>query len=229
MTSIETIIDRQIRRWELQQARLNAAPDEIRKPGPIIAISRQTGAYGENIAAELSHLTGFPLVDKEILEAIARDFGVQRRVVELMDERAQSELESWFEGMMTGRIIDSSDYLRALAKTIGAISNYGEMIIMGRGANVILGPEKSFRLRVIASLESRIKRISEQMNIDTDKAGATVTADDSARAAFMKKSFGVDPDDPSHYDLILNTDRFSVADAVELTMLGYSKKTKYIG
>jgi cytidylate kinase len=229
MTSIETIIDRQIRRWELQQDRLNAATEETGKPGPVIAISRQIGAYGEKIAAELSRLTGFPLVDKEILEAIAKDFGVQKRVVELMDERAQSEFEAWFEGMMTGRIIDSSDYLNALTRTIGAIASYGEMIIMGRGANVILGPEKSFRLRLVASLETRIRRVSEQAGADPDEARTTVTEDDSSRARFLKKSYGVDLDDSSLYDLILNTDHFNIPDAVELTMLGYSKKIKYTG
>ena len=228
MTSIESIIDRQIRRWELQQSHLRTVSGEARKHRPIITVSRLLGAYGEEIADELSRLTGFQLMDREILEAIARDFGVRSRVIELLDENARSELESWFGGMITGRIIDRSDYLKSLAKTLGAISNYGEMIIIGRGAHIILGPDKAFRVRVVASLKNRITRIAEKRNIPRKDAEKIVADSDAVRSKFMKKSFGADSDDSSFHDLVINTDHFSISDAVELAMLGYSKKIKYM-
>jgi hypothetical protein len=228
MTSIESIINRQIRRWEMQQARLRTAPGEARKQRPIITISRLLGAHGEEIADKLSRLTGFQVMDKEILEAVARDFGVRSRVIELLDENARSELESWFGGMITGRIIDRSDYLKSLAKTLGAISNYGEMIIIGRGGHIILGPDKTFRIRVIASPGKRVTRIAEEKNISKKDAEKIITESDARRSRFMKRSFGADSDDPSFHDLVINTDHFSVSDAVELAMLGYSKKIKYM-
>lgn len=228
MTSIESIIDRQIRRWELQQARLRTVPGEAGKHRPIITVSRLLGAHGEEIAEKLSRLTGFQLMDRGILETIARDFGVRSRVIELLDENARSELESWFGGMITGRIIDRSDYLKALTKTLGAIANYGEMIIVGRGAHIILGPDKAFRIRVIASLKKRVTMIAEERNISQKDAQKIIADSDAKRLKFMRKSFGADSDDPSFHDLVINTDHFSVSDAVELVMLGYSKKIRYM-
>jgi cytidylate kinase len=167
-------------------------------------------------------------MDREILVAIAKDFGVQSKVIELLDENARSELESWFGGMITGRIIDRSDYLKSLVKTLGAIANYGEMIIIGRGAHIILGPNRAFRVRIVASLENRVMRIAERKNISRTEAEKIITDSDETRSKFQKKSFGVNSDDASNYDLVINTDILDIADAVELAMLGYSKKRKYL-
>ncbi|MEE9552799.1 MAG: cytidylate kinase-like family protein [candidate division Zixibacteria bacterium] len=228
MTSIESIIDRQLKRWEFQK--LMAAKEAARKQRfrPVITISRTLGARGEEIGSRMAELTGFHLTDREILDAIASDFGIQSKIVELFDETTRSELESWFDGIIRGRIIDSSDYLKSLAKTIGSIMRHGETILMGRGANIIIGPGRGFHVRVVAPLAKRIARISEERNITDDEAEKLITENDIRQAKFIKKSFGVDIDDPVPYDLVLNSDMIDIDGAAELALLAYGKKERVL-
>jgi cytidylate kinase len=226
MTSIESIIDRQLKRWEFQKLMASREVDDKPKFRPIITVSRTFGSFGEEIAARLAELTGFRLLDREILDAIASDFGIQSRMVELHDENTRSELESWFDGIIRGRIIDSSDYLKSLAKTIGSIMTHGETILIGRGANIIIGPARGFHVRIVAPLETRIKRISSDTGVSAEEAAKTIEENDSRRMKFVKKSFGVDINDPARYDLIINSGTVDIDGAVELAMLAYGKKER---
>ncbi|UCE65500.1 MAG: cytidylate kinase-like family protein [Candidatus Zixiibacteriota bacterium] len=226
MASIEAIIERQLKRWELQQQMLKEKPKEKPRLRPIITVSRGYGAHGEEVARKLSELTGFQLLDREILDAIINDIGIQNKMVELFDEDTRSELESWFYGMITGRIVDKSDYLKSLTKTIGSILKYGEAVIVGRGANVIVGQDKGFHLRVTASMKRRANTIAERLGISYEKAFKQIEESDKRKAAYFKKSFGVDINDLTLYDLVISTDSLSVDDVVELALLAYGKKER---
>jgi len=228
MTSIEAIIERQLKRWELQQQMLKEKPREEPRPRPIITVSRGYGARGEEVARKLAELTGFQLLDREILDAIVNDIGIQNKMVELFDEDTRSELESWFYGMITGRIVDKSDYLKSLTKIIGSILKYGQTIIVGRGANVIVGIERGFHLRVTASMKKRANTIAERFGISHDEAFKQIVESDKRKAAYFKKSFGVEINEESLYDLIICTDSLTVDDAVELALLAYGKKEKIL-
>jgi hypothetical protein len=228
MTSIETIIERQLKRWELQQQMLREKPAEKPRLRPIITVSRGYGAHGEEVASKLAELTGFQLLDREILDAIINDIGIQNKMVELFDEDTRSELESWFYGMITGRIVDKSDYLKSLTKIIGSILKYGQAIIVGRGANVIVGKDRGFHLRVTASPENRAKTIAERLGIPFENALGQIEESDKRKAAFFKKSFGVDINDLPLYDLVISTDSLSVDDVVELALLAYGKKERLL-
>jgi hypothetical protein len=226
MASIGAIIERQLKRWELQQQMLKDKPEE--KPGlrPIITVSRSFGAHGEEVARKLSELTGFQLLDREILDAIINDIGLQNKMVELFDEDTRSELESWFYGMITGRIVDKSDYLKSLTKVIGSILKYGETIIVGRGANVIVGRNRGFHLRVTASRKKRAENVAERQVIPEEEALRQIEDSDKRKAAYFRKSFDVDINDLSLYDMIISTDSLSVDDVVELALLAYGKKER---
>jgi hypothetical protein len=226
MASIEAIIERQLKRWELQQQMLKEKPKEKPRLRPIITVSRGYGAHGEEVARKLSELTGFQLLDREILDAIINDIGIQNKMVELFDEDTRSELESWFYGMITGRIVDKSDYLKSLTKIIGSILKYGETVIVGRGANVIVGQDKGFHLRVTASMKRRADTISERLGISYEKAFKQIEESDKRKAVYFKKSFGVDINDLTLYDLVISTENLSVDDVVELALLAYGKKER---
>jgi hypothetical protein len=226
MRSIESIIDRQLRRWELQKSLAERAPEELPPPKPVITVSRELGANGEEIARRLARLSRFHLFDREILDAIAKDFGVRDRMVELLDEKTQSELESWFLGMITGRIIDQSDYVLSLTRIVGSLVNFGDAILVGRGTNIIVGPTRGFHLRIVGAKTKRAANISARLNIPLKEAERMIEQNDDMRAHFVKKSFGADINNPALYDLIINTDAITIDDAVDLAFAAYVKKVR---
>ena len=146
----------------------------------------------------------------------------------LFIRRSKSELESWFLGMMTGRIIDQSDYMKTLARLVGPLVKFGDAILVGRGTNIIVGHQKGVHLRIIGSKTQRAKNLSKEMGIPQGEAQQLIEKSDNDRNHFIKKSFGVDINDPSYYDLIINTDYLSIDDAVDLIFAAYIKKERLL-
>ena len=202
---IEMIVDRQIRRWELEKSHPQKLPRPHEKPGPIITISRQRGATGSIAAERLAELTGFTMIGRDIIDQISLDIGAQKRLVETLDESVRSKFELWVEGLFKGRIVDSSDYLKSLVKIIGAISHHGKSIIVGRGANFVLGRQKGFHVRVVGDLEFRVQSLIQRRGMSETEARNEIEKSDKQRQKFIKSQFGGDINDPQVYDLIINS------------------------
>jgi cytidylate kinase len=209
MKPIELIVDRQIKRWELERRR----PDEVKasarppQPGPVITVSRQRGSGGSIVAERLAELTGFSHINRYIIDQISRETGVQKRLVESLDETFRSSFQLWVDGILRGRIVDSSDYMQSLVKIIGAVSKHGKVVIVGRGANFIVDSSNSFNVRIVADLEFRVNSLMERRGMSPEDARKEIADNDNQRRKFIKNHFNKDIDDPLAYDLTINSTR----------------------
>lgn len=226
--NINAMIERQLKLWETQKKISEKKLEEENQPKLLITISRAMGSMGEEVAAKLSQLTGFQLFDKEIMEAIAKNSGVQTKIVELLDEETKSDLMHWLKGTLKGEIFGRSDYIKSLTRSIGSIMKHGNAILVGRGANVIIGMKRGFNLRIVGSFKTRVERVAQKMNISQKEAEKMVRKSDKGRAIFIKTSFGMHSGDPSFFDMVLNTDCLDLDDTVELALLAYSKKKHHM-
>lgn len=224
MKPIELIVDQQIKRWELEKRHPRELTAEPLRPGPIITVSRQRGSQGSIVAQMLSELTGFTLINRDIIDQISREIGTQKRLVESLDESVRSGFELWVDGIFRGRIVDSSDYLQSLVKIIGAISHHGKAIIVGRGANFILGNKTGFHVRVIANYQFRIESLMQRRGLSRDRAEEELVKTDQNRKKFIKKHFGSDIDDPSAYDLIINSTYLRPEQITSIILNSYPQK-----
>ncbi|MFZ5981270.1 MAG: AAA family ATPase, partial [Candidatus Zixiibacteriota bacterium] len=144
MSSIEAIIDRQLRRWELEQ-RKKAEEEKVGKPGairPIITVSRQRGSRGAYLAERLAEKFGYQLLHREVIDHICNSTGYRRQIIESLDNKVRSRIELWFEGVFKGLYVDSSDYFRHLYKVMVSIAELGGVVVVGRAANFILGRDR---------------------------------------------------------------------------------------
>lgn len=219
MASIELIIDRQIRRWELQKSleeTHSGLARSIHIPKPMITISRQRGSGGTLIAERLAQRFNYTLLDRDIIDRICATSGYKRRIVESLDEHSRSQMEMLFESILTGKSIDLGDYARHLLEIIFSVSRLGGVIVVGRAANFIIGGSRGFHLRVIASPATRIANLIEREKLTTDQARHEVESTDRQRVEFVRQLVGKSIDDPAHYDLVLNMDWVSLETAVNL-------------
>jgi CMP/dCMP kinase len=222
---IEAIIDRQIRLWELKKRQIHEeAPPVPEKPGPIITFSRQKGASGSIVAQKLAELTGFTLIGRDIIDQIGFDIGAQTRLIESLDESVRSRFELWVEGLFKGRIIDSSDYLKSLAKIIGVISHHGRSIIVGRGANIILGNRRGFHVRIVADYQTRINSLVKRLSLSESEAKRAIEVSDEQRRKFIKTNFSKDIDDPHGYDMVMNSTFISPEHIAETVLSAFPLK-----
>jgi cytidylate kinase len=92
----------------------------------------------------------------------------------------------------------------------------GNQIIVGRASQIILSDFPNvLRIRIIASKQTRIRNICKSKNVNFYAASAQIEQSDSFRANYLRKFYDVDWNDPSLYDVIINTDHVKIEAAVE--------------
>lgn len=219
MTSIETIIDRQIRRWELQKSleeSHHGVARSLHLPKPLITVSRQRGSRGTIIAERIAYRFNYTLLHKDIIDRIVDTSGYKRRIVESLDDHTRSQMELWFESVITGKLVDLNDYARHLLEVIFSVSRLGGIVVVGRAANFIIGSNRGLHVRIVGTMAGRMRNLMEQEKMSEADARREIEKSDHERAEFVKRLVHKSIDDPQYYDLILNSDWIPVEQAVSL-------------
>jgi len=90
------------------------------------------------------------------------------------------------------------------------------VVIVRHAASFALADrENVLRVLVTASTESRLLRLAEVEGLDAKSAEKILKDSDKSRAAYLKRFYGVSRELPTHYDLVVNTDRLVTEAAVQ--------------
>lgn len=208
---IEELVSEQVRKSELARRKVCEAKTAAK---PVITISRRMGSGARIVAGKLAEDLGWSLWDKEIIEAIAQDADVSRRVVEAFDEHTVSEIEAFTRSVLGDHEVGGFLYVRHLARAIGSIAKLGNAIILGRGANFLL--PRALNVRIDASDDLRIKNMMTYENLSSHDAEARIRQSDRERHEFLVKAFGREKVQHARYDLTIWMDEFRPEDAVEI-------------
>jgi len=115
--------------------------------------------------------------------------------------------------------LDERRYIHTVTGVIEALAEGGNVVLLGRGSPVILrGRPNSLHVLTTAPLETRVRRIALRDETTEREARRRVQESDRGRAAFHRKFFKVEADDPSLFDLVICTDRLSSEVGAELTV-----------
>ena len=175
------------------------------QPGPVVTISREAGCRGESISERVAAELGLHLYTWEIVEQIAKDEHVSVQVVSTLDEKARTELEDWLAGFQGTHNLSEYAYLMDLRRITFAIAAHGSALILGRGANFLLPPEKRIGLLFVAPLEVRIRNVMEDRGLSDKHAREHIVKVEAEHRQFAKKYFQTDIRDSAHYHLVINT------------------------
>jgi cytidylate kinase len=111
------------------------------------------------------------------------------------------------------------DYLDLTRSVIAEYVATGQVIIVGRGAQMILRAQPGvLHVQVIARFETRVFNIIQREGLKWREAAQRVRAADEQRAGYLRRFYNVDWLDPSLYDLVINTDRIACDAAVDLVV-----------
>lgn len=209
---VEELVAEQIRRSELARRKTPECCEGQSKP--VITISRRMGSGARIVAGLLAKELGWSLWDKELIDAIAQDADVSRRVVEAFDEHTVSEIESFARAVLGDHEMGGFLYARHLTKAVASIAEHGNAIILGRGANFIL--KNALNIRIDASDHLRIRNMMTYEDLTREQAEAKIRQSDRERSEFLVKVFGRETVQNARYDLTIWMDEFRPEDAVEI-------------
>lgn len=217
--SILQIVEDQVQKWQMSHTEKKKEAPDI----PVITISREAGSGGNLVAQGLAEKLGLDLFHQRVLHEMAESAKVSTLMLETLDEKGLNVLENWISSLVDSRHLWPDQYLQHLMKVIGTIGKHGRSVLVGRGANFILPPEKRFRVRIIAPMDERIQNVSRTYEVSTEAARRRIIRTESDRKAFIRKYFNADIADPLNYDLVINTGTLSIDSAVNTVKTALGK------
>ncbi len=177
---------------------------------PLIAMTREMGSLGKDVAAGVAERTNKKVVYHEIIEPIANKMRLRKSHV----ERFLEGKSGIWERLTTDR---TSLSIFTADETFKFLRDDSTAVIRGWGAaHLLKNIPHVVRVRVCAPLETRITRMMERLATDNrETVESEIQLSEEAHTAITKRHFGVNWRDPENYDLVLSTERLSVDECVD--------------
>ena len=192
----------------------------------VITISRQFGTGGHEVGAELARRLGVKLLDKQILNEVARRICVVEDAVEKIEARNplwRDDFTDFYRQYMAGaeyngqeQDITSHKLFDAQAEAIRQIADEESCIIVGRcGFYIFRNHPNTLKIFIHADDDCRKQRIARKYDISEADAAAMIVDNDYSRELYTKTFTGSDWQDARNYDITLNVRKFGVNGAVD--------------
>lgn len=184
----------------------------------VLTVAREYGSGGGHIARIVSEKLGWNLLDKALVEGIARSAQVDPDFARRYDERVDSWLHRisrrglWhggFEGVATvteTEFFDAETMAVLGGKLITEAHSRGNCVIIGRAAQCVLRDRKDvFHVFVYAPWAERIARVQKRMPAAGD-IEQLIRSTEQQRTDFIRLYFGCNRNDRHLYHMLISSE-----------------------
>jgi cytidylate kinase len=192
---------------------------------PFVTISRLTGAGDVQFPERLVNVLNskdtksegnWILFDKDILEVVLEEHDLPKEISRFMPEKKVSEIQDVLEQLF-GLHPSEHKLIKKISDTILHLSHLGNVVLVGRGSNIITRNVKNgFHIKLVSSLDSRIEIIRKYFKMSRNASIKLVQKQDEDRSSYIKKYFSRNINDPYLYSLVINFDLMKVEDALDM-------------
>lgn len=183
------------------------------------------------ILQRAAQTAGYP--DQEMVDALARHERIPGYLERMLDalgrmsavpivpsatlREGQAYVEI-MDSMLTAEVVESQKrqraaegYLELVRHTILGLAEAGDVVIVGRGGQVILRDRRNaLHVKVVAPVPTRTRNLMTRLEISEDEARSLIQESDRNRARYLKRYHGVNWEDPLLYHLVINTENVPV-------------------
>lgn len=175
---------------------------------PLITITQDYGSHGYYVAQQVAKNLQLHLYDDEHLRKAAIRHGVKTENLDGLKEH----VPGFFDQLMHGK---KEVYLDVLQNVVYQVSSENNSVIVGHGSQLLLRDFGcALHVRIITPKEKRIKYFIEEKGLTPEQARKIVKAKDEQADDFFRYAFKMDINDPLLYDLVINTNKLSIASAI---------------
>lgn len=179
-----------------------------------VTISRQAGSGGHLVAEKIAHIlqtqggtnsVPWTIFDRNIVEKTLEDHHLPASLAKFLREDRVSQIDDALEELFglhppTWTLVDKT------AETILRLAELGNVILIGRGANVITSRlPHILHVRLISPLEQRIEFVRKTRDLTRPQAAEVVRQEDHGRERYVRTYYHKDIADPTLYHIVLNT------------------------
>jgi cytidylate kinase len=176
----------------------------------VITISRGSQAGAKLVAEAVASKLRVPCISRDhITSEAAQAAGVSEEVLTRQMERPPS----FFDRHAREREV----YLCHVRAALLQHAVKGSFVYHGHGGHFMLADIPNLiRVRVVAPMKFRVAAVMESQGLDATAAENYVHWMDRHREKWVRFLYGVDWQDPSFYDLIVNVEKLSIEEACEV-------------
>jgi len=194
----------------------------------IVTISREYGAAGLAVADGSARALGYALLTDDLPKTVAARLGTSAEEVASranaeasLGERILASLDAGTPEAMGASVTSPGGFdesvRREIERTIRERAERGDVVILGRYANAVLGARADvLRVFLVATRSWRCARLVEAFAWSAQTALAAIDRIDAARKKLAKDRYGLRWGDPHAYDLVVDVSRVTVDGAVAL-------------
>lgn len=175
----------------------------------IITISRGSYSRGVEIAEMVAERTGYRSLSRDVLIDASKEFNIP----EVKLTRALEDPPSFFERFSDERK-EFISYIQA-----ALINHFKDDNIVYHGLAghfFVKDITHVLKVRIIADPEYRIRFVMARDQVTRDKSIDFLNKLDSSRRKWGQHFYGINIEDPSQYDIVINTEKLSLELTVDI-------------
>jgi len=186
----------------------------------VIAISRGSLFATKKLAEGLKDRLGYKIISREEVIKAAKRYGIEETGLGEIDIMESHPPGYWHE-----RSDERMHYLTCFKTALLDFAVEGSIIYHGNLAHILLN-EVPFvlRVRVNAPLVNRVKLLMEGEEISKEAAIEKIKDMDYKRRLWTQFLYDAEILDPIFFDLVLNLERISINDAIEMVVTEVAKE-----
>lgn len=219
----QKLIAKQMRVWERARSKAIPAGSEDVNPPRIITVSRSSGSRGMYLAGKLAKELGCQLLTREHIDLIANSVENRERIQASLDDKSRAWLQEKMKKLRPSHAT-GSNYACNLYESILPMGRLGGVLLVGRGANYILGLNWGFHIRVVCDVNKRIANYIRYNKMSREDAAKIIRKSDKERRKFMKRLYDAEIDDPHYYDVVINSEFVDFEELVPCLASAYHSK-----
>ncbi len=190
----------------------------------IITISREFGSGGRELGKRLADALGIACYDQQLIEMVAEKENLDLAYVA---NRTERDMRSFYPATIARgfsrpnyALLQSMQIMSSEHELIRKLASEGDLVIVGRAADIILSEYHPFRIFVCADDASKLARCharAEDNEILSDKEMIRKCREiDKRRASYRKMFTDKKWGEASGYDLCVNTSRKDIKTLVPI-------------
>jgi len=176
----------------------------------LITISQSMGSGDSNIAKRVAERLNLELFDDGRLRELALQRGLTIEDLKGLEEKAPG----FFDRFLSTK---PEAYLQFMESLIYEVSKDGQGVIVGHGSQILLRDFGcALHVLIHAPEKYRIEQVAAGRGLSSETARKLIQKNDNEKRGFFSFAFNLNWDDPSLYDLIVNTGKLGNNAAVNL-------------
>ena len=196
----------------------------------IISICREYCSGGKEIGKKVSDELGYTFLDKQLITEAAKKSGYDESVFEKVDDSLLYSLVLGTYGANAAGAMPDNDKLFGLqAEIIRDTAKEKNCVVIGRCADYVLREEPNLiKIFLRADMDFRVERFRSLYTApEGKKPEDIINKTDKKRASYYKFYTGNLWKDMNNYDLVINTGKVGIDNAVA-TIIDYVRKYGYV-